>query len=71
MNKLIEKGVWKIREDELKPSQFEEIDDAQKMTYLYQILLLKPDMRSTYERVILDRYYKGTYSFILDIEHND
>jgi hypothetical protein len=66
MNQLIEKGVWKIREGELSPAKFEEIDDAQKMTYLYNILILEPDMRSTYERVILDRYNKGVYSFILD-----
>ena len=69
MKQLQENGVWKIREDELTPSQFEGIDDTQKMTYLYQILLLPKNMRSTYERVILDRYYRGLYSFIIDEQY--
>jgi hypothetical protein len=66
MKQLQTNGVWKIREDELSPAEFEQIDDTQKMTYLYQILLLETDMRSTYERVILSRYNNGCYSFILD-----
>lgn len=66
MNELIENGVWKIREGELTPSMFEGIDDAQKMSYLFQIILLPENMRSTYERVILSRYNSGCYSFVID-----
>jgi hypothetical protein len=66
MKQLQENGVWKIREGELTPGKFEGLDDAQKMTYLFQILITPEDERSTYEKVIMSRYLKGNYSFILD-----
>lgn len=58
MEKLIEDGVWKHRYNELLPVEFTEISDAAKDNYIFKILQLAEEDRSTYEKVILRIYQK-------------
>lgn len=56
MEKLIIDGVWKTRPGELKPVEFEYKSDAYKHTYVLNILQIPEDGRSTFEKIILNRY---------------
>lgn len=66
MNELITNGVWKERAGEMSPVEFEYLNETGKMTYLQKIILIQKQERSTYEKIILDRYLKGNYNFKID-----
>lgn len=58
MEKLIEDGVWNYRPTEKLPVEFTEMSDAAKENYVFKILQLSEEDRSTYEKVILRIYEK-------------
>lgn len=58
MEKLIEDGVWKHRPSEKLPVEFSYMSDAAKENYIFKILQLAEEDRSTYEKVILHIYQK-------------
>lgn len=58
MEELIIDGIWKHRPNELSPVQFEYLSEAAKGNYLFKIAQIEPELRSTYEKIILRRYEK-------------
>lgn len=58
MEKLIEDGVWTHRPNEKLPVEFTEMSDAAKENYIFKILQLTEEDRSTYEKVILRIFEK-------------
>lgn len=58
MEKLIKDGVWTHRPNELKPVEFEYSNDAVKDNYIFKILQIPEEDRSTFERIILARFHK-------------
>ena len=59
------------KEKEITPPVFEELGDAQKMTYLLKIKLIPESDRSIYQKIIYSRYLKGNYNFKLDSQPKD
>ena len=51
-------NIWISKINELKPVQFEYLEQSQKINYINKIESLPVDHRSTFEKVILKKYYR-------------
>ena len=65
--------IWKSKPGEKTPGQFSYMNEAYQHSYVMNILQLKEEDRSTFEKVILTQYqrhqsYKNNSDKYLDIE---